>query len=94
MATGIIKRDRFLFVILNFVTNLVFAGQRFVTKFRMTKKESFSGPALSGWPWRLVWLFKSQGVPIIPIWVECFKAWWVSALRVGGLVGYIVSTIN
>ena len=37
-----------MFVILNEVKNLVFAGQRFVTKFRMTKKESFSCPALSG----------------------------------------------
>ena len=39
-----------MFVILNEVKNLVFAVQRFFTSFRMTKKESFSGPALSGWP--------------------------------------------
>ena len=47
-------------VILNEVKNLVFAGQRFFTSFRMTKKESFSGPALSGWPTFLSSYFDHQ----------------------------------
>ncbi len=43
-------KDTFLFVILSFAPNLVFAGPRFGAKHRMTRKEWPHCPALSGWP--------------------------------------------